>query len=79
MIQNPLIPIIFLSFLDNECISQQEQCDLKVGEDIWFKTVGGIPFTAHGAQISPPPSLFFFFVYFLFLSLFLPCRVRKEV
>ena len=50
MIQNPLIPIIFLSFLDNECISQQEQCDLKVGEDIWFKTVGGIPYTAHGAQ-----------------------------
>ncbi len=30
---------------------------------------GGIPYTAHGAQITPFP-LFFIFVHFLFLCLF---------
>ena len=34
-----------------------------------YKKTGGIPYTAHGEQITPPP-LFFIFVYFLFLCLF---------
>ena len=43
---------------------------------------GGIPYTAHGAQMTPPS--LFLFVYFLFLCLFkvrlgLPRRVGKEI
>ena len=34
-----------------------------------FKIFGGIPYTDHGVQITPPP-LFLIFVYFLFLCLF---------
>ncbi len=34
-----------------------------------FFPAGGIPYTAHGAQLPPPP-LFLIFVYFLFLCLF---------
>ena len=33
-----------------------------------YKITGGIPYTAHGAQITPPPLFLLFFVFMLILG-----------
>ncbi len=69
--------IIFLAFMSKPA-GLSRSCYKKTYDSLNKRFVGGIPYSDHGAQITPLPS-FLIFVYFFFLFLFQVSLVKGQV